>query len=69
MQPCLHLHFALSKLCVYGRDNHCVAATRDRIQDLPREQRQSAAGDMALRIAAVLGLEEEDSSDEEHAGQ
>ena len=59
--------FCQVKSCKNG-NKHCFAATRDRIQDLPREQRQSAAADMALRIAAVLGLEEEDSSDEEHAG-
>ncbi|KAL0044679.1 hypothetical protein WJX82_005291 [Trebouxia sp. C0006] len=39
-------------------------ATRDRLQDLPRDQRQLAAADVALRIAAILGLNEE-SDDEE----
>jgi len=42
----------------------CYAATRDRLQDLPRDQRQLAAADVALRIAAILGLNEE-SDDEE----
>ena len=42
----------------------CCAATRDRLQDLPRDQRQLAAADVALRIAAILGLNEE-SDDEE----
>lgn len=41
-----------------------LRATRDRLQDLPRDQRQLAAADVALRIAAILGLNEE-SDDEE----
>lgn len=40
------------------------AATRDRLQDLPRDQRQQAAADVALRIAAVLGLEESDAEED-----
>lgn len=42
-----------------------LRATRERIQDLPRDQRQTAAADMALRIAAVLGLDEESDSSED----
>ncbi|KAA6418025.1 MAG: hypothetical protein FRX49_12025 [Trebouxia sp. A1-2] len=41
-----------------------LRATRDRLQHLPRDQRQLAAADVALRIAAILGLNEE-SDDEE----
>lgn len=43
---------------------HCrPAATRDELQHLPREQRQHAAANMALQIAAMLGLEEESDDD------
>lgn len=50
-------------------DNHCatnadIAATRDKLQHLPREQRQHAAADMALRIASMLGLDESDGDED-----
>ena len=40
------------------------AATRDRLQHLPREQRQQAAADMALRIAGLLSLEDGDGDED-----
>ena len=40
------------------------AATRDRLQHLPREQRQQAAADMALRIAGLLSLDDGDGDED-----
>ena len=56
------MHDSLTKHC--ATTSGALAATRDKLQHLPKEQRQHAAADMALRIASMLGLDDSDGDED-----
>ncbi|KAL3158909.1 hypothetical protein ABBQ32_011624 [Trebouxia sp. C0010 RCD-2024] len=62
---CSQFQSAEEQLDQFDRMFGELRATRDKLQHLPREQRQQAAADMALRIAGLLSLEDSIDSDED----